>query len=134
MAVALAVVFVAGRESGHHAVQAEDKRVDDSRLKQLLKERLEIRKEIVEAMIKDKTVSPHDIAEARAKLLEAELEACETKAQRIAILEKILASEKASYKVLMAAKKMGQCMTNELMWPIPPIEAEIALEREKLKP
>jgi len=127
--IALAVAFLAGREF----VQATVTQPNDSRLKQLLKERVEIRKKDLEEKRKTGIASLHEVARAQADLLQAELDACETKAQRIGILEMLVEREKQTYEVYVLLQKREH-LPDRLLLQIPRIEAEITLEREKLKP
>src|SRR5262245_51297930 len=185
IAIALAIAFLAGRELNTNSARATTNRADDTRLKELLKLRLEdrekaliaistpgiaskteisharvevlrakldlcetkqqrvalleqiveqakVRKQLLEAGRQPGITSRYEIARAEADVLRAELDLCETKAQRIAVLQKIFDREKQYYAEYTANPGCGKFeMLNSLN---PLIEAEIALEREKLKP
>lgn len=182
--IALAIAFLAGRELNTNLVRAETNQADDTRLKQLLKQRLEVREKALKVYSTPGIASKFEIFQARIEVLRAQLELCDSTQQRIGVFKQIVEVEKQKLDYLMGLKESGSAFnTGQILkarievlraqldlcenkqqritvleqivevekqihlmgpigcshfeiqtWPIPVIEAEIALEREKLKP
>jgi outer membrane protein TolC len=109
----------------------------DSKLKDLLKERLATPKAVVKATTQDYLtgkVSFDRVYQATKSLLNAELEFAETKKERIAVLEKIVALAKESEKSAVLRYKAGTVPHSDaLLATAGRLDAEIALERAKAK-
>jgi hypothetical protein len=131
--VALIVVFWVGRYSTNlNSARAESSLADDARLKELLKERVALRKRAYEIVSTPGIASKSEIARAHIEMMRAELDLCQTKAQRIEVLQRIVDQAKEFEASLNVPGAGG--VIDRLAGPITRVEAEIALEREKLKP
>lgn len=119
------------------ALQAQPKEPKGSKLKELLQERLAAFKEIAAETVKaykGGSVSFDQVQHANEAVLKAELDLCETNAQRIEVLEKIvsLAKEQEKYAVKMHQARQAAA-TVPLKARVGRLEAEIALERAREK-
>jgi hypothetical protein len=131
--VALVVVLLAGHYSAElNSVRAESAMADEARLKELLKERLSLRKRALEILSIPGIGSKTESARAQVEVFRAELDICETRAQRIEVLERIVDQTKKIEALLGLPGVAGSA--EQLAGPIMRVEAEIALERERLKP
>lgn len=110
---------------------------DKSKLRALLKERVEILRKNVDKVKKlhERGVAGQDaIGEANLRLYKAELDLCETPKDRIAVLEKIVNVYKEMEERITQLTKTGaasQAAIDDAK--LNRLEAEIALEREKAK-
>lgn len=131
--VALVVVFLAGHFStDFNCARADSGMADDTRLKELMKERLALRKRAFEILSAPGIASKSEVSRAHIEMLRAEFDLCETKAQRIEVLQKVVDQAK-EFEILLNSPGVGGTV-DRLAGPILRVEAEIALEREKLKP
>jgi outer membrane protein TolC len=109
----------------------------DTRLKELLKERVEtLRKvvEIVSQQYKLGGVGIGQVVQAQQSLLRAELDLCDSDKERIAVLEKLVSLMKDHEKIAAARFKSGDGRQGEaLMAKATRLDAEIALERLRVK-
>lgn len=109
----------------------------DSKVKELLKERLATLKEIavqIERAYKGRAMSIEQLQDANLAVLKAELDLCESDKERIAVLEKIVELAKTQEKQAVEAVKGGAVSgTTALKAKVSRLEAEIALERAKVK-
>jgi outer membrane protein TolC len=110
---------------------------DKSKLRALLKERVEILRENVERakqLQEQGTAGPDVLWQANNRLYKAELELCENTKDRIAVLEKIANSYKQMEDRMTQLQKKGVTSQEEVREArLNRLEAEIALEREKAK-
>jgi outer membrane protein TolC len=110
---------------------------EDTKLKDLLKERLVTVREIASAITtqyETGRVGFEQWYRAKQTALSAELDLCESDKQRIAGLEKSVTLAKECEKMADARFKAGQALPTEvLMAKAGRLEAEIALERVKAK-
>jgi outer membrane protein TolC len=111
--------------------------VKDSKLQQLLKERLATLRKLVDQTTRDYQagrVSFDRVHQAMAAMLRAELELCESNKERIEVLKKIVAQAKEHEQNAIQRYKAGQASSSDtLMATADRLEAEIALERVKSK-
>jgi hypothetical protein len=110
----------------------------DTRLKELLKERLAALKLVAAAATAQRKIDPafnlNQLIEANQAVHQAELELCETDKDRIAVLEKALLEAKEMEKAVERLVEAGQAA----VWEPQKAKAarlavEIALERAKVK-
>jgi outer membrane protein TolC len=127
---------IGGWSAGSPRVVAADAK--DSKVKELLKERLATLRKLVHAVTADYVkgqVSFDRVQQATRALLDAELEQCESDKERIKVLEKIVTLAKESEKSAEQRYKTGNAAQSDvLMATAARLEAEIALERAKGKP
>jgi hypothetical protein len=107
----------------------------DARLKQLLREKQQLRKQAAEMIRRLQATgggaTAVEVIEAHLAALRAELDAAETREERIAALEKIVAEEKRREQMLMANVK-GLSAMEQIDLKVRRLDAEIALERARL--
>jgi RNA polymerase sigma factor (sigma-70 family) len=105
--------------------------------KELLKQRLAMAKEMAAQFEKGYqmgTVSLTQLLQAKDAVLKAELDLCESDKERVAVLEKMVASAKMSEETAAAMVQSGQASPTSLLEAkLKRLEAEIALERAKQK-
>ncbi|MFL5331455.1 MAG: hypothetical protein ACJ8C4_21405 [Gemmataceae bacterium] len=102
----------------------------ESELRKLLQYKVELRRKMFDVLNSGgKAVPEAELAAAKRQVMEAELDAAETKAQRIAILQKLSAFAKANFEAVQNLESKIELIRAEVEWT----EAVIALEREKLK-
>ncbi|SRR5579883_790382 len=115
----------------------EERPRDNSKLKSLLKERVEILRRNVENMkrLHEQGVAGQDtVGQANVRLYKAELDLCETPKDRIAILEKIVKVYEEMEDRITILRKTGGASQDAIDGAkLARLEAEIALEREKAK-
>jgi outer membrane protein TolC len=109
----------------------------DSRLKDLLKERLATLRALVEATTKDYQagkVSFERVQQAMQALLQAQLELCESDKERITVLEESVTLAKGYEKHAQQRYQTGNASHSDvLLATAARLEAEIGLERAKSK-
>jgi hypothetical protein len=109
----------------------------ESKLKELLKERLATTRELAKQVtqrLKKIQGRPEEQLEATRLMFEAELDVCDSDKERIAVLEKFLASAKDNEKIAMQLHKTGEAAeTTALGAKAERLRVEIALERAKAK-
>ncbi|MBI2806274.1 MAG: hypothetical protein HYX68_14945 [Planctomycetes bacterium] len=109
----------------------------DGKIKELLKERLEVLKDVVKATkaaYLGGKVSFVELAQANARLNAAELELCTTDKERLAVLEAAVAIAKEYETAAVRQFKAGQATHASALYATANrLEAEIALERAKVK-
>ena len=112
-------------------------RTKDVNVKELLKERLAVLRELSDLTTKDYETgrgSFDRVHQAARAVLDAELELCESGKERLAILEKIVAQAKESEKTAEQRYKTGNAPRSDVLTATAArLEAEIALERAKSK-
>lgn len=126
------IVWPAGQPS---AVAAQ-KATKDTRLKELLKERLDTLKEIAaqtEKGFKGGQVPMGRVLEANQAVLRAELELCESDRDRVAVLEKIVKAAREREEFVAKQASSAVPARDVLKAKADRLEAEIALERAKQK-
>jgi RNA polymerase sigma factor (sigma-70 family) len=110
---------------------------NNPKLRALLRERLEaLRKgaDRVKQLHKDNAASQGAVREANLRVYKAELDLCDTTAERVAVLEKIAKVYKETEDQFSQLQKRGGASEDEVREAtISRLEAEIALEREKVK-
>lgn len=129
------ILFIAGAEYGAFVtpahVQAQER---NDRLKQLLRDRVVVRQEIVDRFQKLKSKGGSSMVEvliSTRDMLWAELDTLSAKAERIAMLQRILEHEK---KITAFFEKTPDTPeVDRLLLRVRLLDAEITLEREKLK-
>jgi flagellar hook-basal body complex protein FliE len=108
----------------------------NERLRELLEERYEILKTLVESekhLVKIGQGSSRRIVEATAAMLRAEADLCETDSARIEIHEKIVAALRECEALIDREAKAGMAGQNDVMrTKLPRLEAQIELEKLKL--
>jgi hypothetical protein len=111
--------------------------VKDSKLKDLLKERLATTREfarLVGQRFKNRDGTLEEMMEATRILLEAELDVCDSDKERIAILDKFLAAARENERIATNLNKAGQGReSTALKAKTDRLQVEIALERTKVK-
>jgi hypothetical protein len=116
-------------------VSAADPPADSPQVKQLLKERLAILTTIYEERSqahKQGLMSLDRVQDAQQALLEAKLELCETKAQRLAIHEEFVSLARQTAQVVEALAKAAEVPHDQLLSArLRLLEAQIRLERTK---
>jgi outer membrane protein TolC len=116
-------------------VRAGPAEAKDSKLQQLLKERLATLRKLVDQTSRDYQagrVSFDQVHQAMEAMLRAELELCESDKERIAVLKKIVAQAKEHEQNAIQRYKAGNAPASDaLMATADRLEAEIALERAK---
>jgi hypothetical protein len=109
----------------------------DSRLKDLLKERLALAKEFAvqtETGYKTGSVPMTQLLLAKEAVFKAELDLCESDKERLAVLEKMVALTKEHEEVVAKMIQSGGLPNRALVEAkLKRLEAEIALERPKPK-
>lgn len=134
------LLLIAGAWVGSGATDSSLARAQepkDAKIKELLKERLDVRKGLVEgtkaAYLLGKTTYA-ELAQANSRLTTAELELCTTDKERVAVLEQAVAIAKDYEKVAEQQYKAAQAThASVLNAKVNRLEAEIALERTKAK-
>jgi hypothetical protein len=111
---------------------------EPAKVKALLKERLEVLREMEKALKNSYesfgTVPLERVLQASRKVIQAELELAETAAERVALREKAVAIAKEIEKILKTRHDAGTVPIYEyLEAKAARLEAEIALERERAK-
>jgi RNA polymerase sigma factor (sigma-70 family) len=126
------------RENGRTAKPLEGRIGNNPVLRALYKERLEYLRrsaDRVKQLNKANAASQEEVRQANLRVYKAELDLCETTAERIAVLEKIVKVHKESENQLSQLQKAGQAAEDVVSEAaISRVEAEIALEQEKAKP
>jgi outer membrane protein TolC len=116
------------------AAAAEPK---DSRLRDLLREKLDVLTEVadqVEKAHKAGQVSREQVLQAKEAVLRAELDLCESDKERVAVLEKMAAAARQREEEVAKLVQAGQVPTSVLLRAkLARLDAEIALERAKAK-
>lgn len=114
----------------NHPTPAEQRK--EARIKTLLKERYSTLKKIedeVTAMYRKGKASPSEVAEAKRAARNAELDLCETDAERVAVLEKMLAESKDNKKLAEAGFHAAKLLHSAVLKATTDrLEVEIALE------
>jgi outer membrane protein TolC len=137
--IPIGLVLVAGvvgyfTSEAPRAPAAEPK---EARLKELLKERVETLRTVVElstAQYQQGILDYGKVYQSMHALVKAELDVCESDKERITVLEKLVAVAKKHEKVAEARFKAGGGGQRDvLMAKADRLEAEIALERMKVK-
>lgn len=123
-------LFLAGTYFGP-STAAQDKA--DSRIKQLQRERLQLRQKAAN-MVRQlnttaRTASVVEVIEADLAALRAELDLADTKDARVAVWEKIVAQEKQREKLLTSDQGLSGMERIDIR--VRRIDAEIGLERAK---
>ena len=115
--------------------RAQDPSTDSPALKQLLKERLAILTMIYESQAeghKQGVISFDKVQEAQLAMLEAKLELCDTKEERLKVHEEIVDAAKKSVQVAEELYKSAQAPQSEwLAAKVRVLDAQIRLERAK---
>ena len=136
--VASLLLFASGvwLSSGDSRLARADE-AKDSKLKDLLKERLLILQEVASRRTKahqDGQISLAQVYEANQAVRNAELDLCDTSQERVAVLEQMLAEAKGFEKNITLEMKSGGVSTNgALKAKLSRLDVEIALERAKGK-
>ncbi len=107
---------------------------DDDKVKALLKERLVTLQAVAELTEKAFAAGGgtfERVIQARLAVFAAELDLCATDAERVKVLEKVVAETK---RLEAAAEKASAPPGTVLVAKVRRLEAEIALERAKAKP
>jgi RNA polymerase sigma factor (sigma-70 family) len=111
---------------------------NNAKLRALLQERLEALRKSAERMKqlhKQNVASRGEVRQAEMRVHKAALELCDTTAQRVAVLEKIVTLSKEEEEQFSQLQKQGGATQDEVREAtIRRLEAEIALERAKAKP
>ena len=119
------------------AQAADAARPKDVSIKELLKERLAVLRELSDQTAKEYEtgrVSFDRVHQARRAVMDAELELCESGKERLAILEKIAAQARESEKTAEQRYETGNAPRSDVLAATAGrLEAEIALERAKSK-
>jgi len=123
-------VLLAGTQFGPSSA-AQDK--SDPKLKQLLRERLQLRQKAAD-MVRQlnttaRTASVVEVIEADIAALRAELDLADSKDARVAIWEKIVAQEKQREKLLTGDQGLSGLERIDVR--VRRIDAEIGLERAR---
>jgi uncharacterized protein (TIGR03067 family) len=109
----------------------------DGKIKELLKERLDVLKGLVkvaETACLSGTMTYADLAQANARLTSAELELCTTDKERLAVLEAAVAVARGYEKVVEQQYNAGRAtQASVLNAKANRLETEIAVERAKAK-
>jgi hypothetical protein len=123
-------LFLAGTQFGA-TTAAQDKA--DSRLKQLQRERLQLRQKAADMVRQLSTAGRPagvvEVIEADLAALRVELDLADTKDARVAVWEKIVAQEKQREKLL--SSDMGLSGLERIDIRVRRIDAEIGLERAR---
>jgi outer membrane protein TolC len=110
---------------------------EDGTVTDLLKERLAVLREasaLADADYRAGRAPLDRVQQAARALRDAELDLCRTDGERLAVLEKVVASAKASEKAAEARYKTGTATKGDLLMATAGrLEAEIAFERVKAK-
>lgn len=135
--IRLAFVVVAIGGLAAPSTAAADVPAASAKLKDLLKERVAAARE-VGAMVKERFKNGHATIEqmhdAARLLYDAELDACETLKDRVAVLEKLVAAAKELEEYAAQRAKTGLGTPDSaLVAKAERLKAEIALERERAK-
>ena len=136
--LAVALVIFGARASLLRSANADESAVkNDSKLKTLLKAKLAIAQEasaLVTKAYQSGQASFVEVLEANTAVSDAQLELCETNAERIAILERMLAQAKEYESLVAKHVKAGESPVRETFKAkLSRLEIEIALERAKDK-
>jgi RNA polymerase sigma-70 factor (ECF subfamily) len=125
------------REKEKNGQAHEERPRDNSKLKALLKERVEILRKNVERakQLHEQRVAGQDtVREANLRLYKAILDLCETPPDRIAVLEKIVnVYKEIEYHMIQLKNQNVASQETVREATLNRLEAEIALEREKAK-
>lgn len=123
--------------SSGEAPTAQAREVKDSRLKELLKEKLAIVREVSAqrlAAFQSGLTSFAQVNEASLAVLNAELDLCDTDVERIAVLEKMLATARDHEQSVAAIVKAGEATSGTALdAKAARLDIEIRLERIKSK-
>jgi hypothetical protein len=110
---------------------------NNAKLRALLQERLEVLRKSADRMKqlhKENVASRGEVRQAEMRVHKAALELCDTTAQRVAVLEKIVKLSREEEDQFSQLQKQGGATEDEVREAtIRRLEAEIALEREKAK-
>ncbi len=110
---------------------------DDSKLRGLLKERLEAVRKLadgVKRLHKQGAVTQEAVRQADVRVYKAELDLCDTPKERIAVLEKIAKVYEEVEDQLTAHAKQGAASSESVIEAkLNRLEAQIAVERERAK-
>jgi outer membrane protein TolC len=109
----------------------------DSRLKELLREKVAALKEnaaLVEKAQGPGGATPEQVLQAHRAVLDAELELCDTDKERIAVLEKTVALTKTQEETVRELMKKGAVTASAVIAArVRRLDAEIMLERTKAR-
>lgn len=133
IATFLITLALAATAQGVFVAQAVAQAESNDKIKELLKKRLVIATEIhMERMkaLKGGQFEFNRVLEARAVMLRAQLDLCETKAERIKVHEEIVKTAEELVKVMQRFQKGGQVSQVEVLQAeLQLLEAKIGLER-----
>lgn len=127
-----------GRQNGAKASSTAGSAAGAARLQRLLIARRDLMKEVEARAKVDRSAgrgSGADVARATIGVLAAELEIEHTKAERIALRQQVVEATRL-IEAEAESYRLAGVGNNETLYPsrLARIEAEIALEREKLRP
>ena len=131
--------------SSNNPPMAQAEEAQDSKLKELLNEKLSILREVASQTIKAyeqgvlpaqayEVIPAAQVYEAKQAVHKAELDLCDTNKERVAVLEKMLIEAKDFEKSVKREVKSGGLGTiHALRAKVKRLDVEIALERAKRK-
>lgn len=131
--VKMATIALAVAVIGVNGVRAGDQKAD-TRMKALLKEQLATARELASLPASAFKSGNHGLLEARTAVLNAELDLCETDAQRVSTYEGFITEARKHEEELAELYKLGMTGNPDVLaQKLTRLKAEIALERLRTK-